>query len=101
MSSEIIKSTRPFGAGGGIIQDDFTLEVEGRKVPGIVWSPAGGPGKRPLVLVGHGGGGRKASSLVLNIMRPLVQRHGFVVAAIDGPVHGARRKVFDDGVAVR
>jgi dienelactone hydrolase len=101
MSSEIIKSTRPFGAGDDIVQDDFTLEIEGRKVPGIVWSPAAITGRRPLVLVGHGGSGHKASNLVLNIMRPLVQRHGFVVAAIDGPVHGARRKVFDDGVAVR
>ena len=33
--------------------------------------------------------------VVLDIAMPLVERHGFVVAAIDGPVHGARRAVFE------
>lgn len=79
----------------------FTLQVEGRKVPGVVWFSDEARGPRPLVLVGHGGSGHKCSNLVLDIMRALVTQHGFAVAAIDGPVHGGRREVFDDGVAVR
>jgi dienelactone hydrolase len=101
MNMQTIESQRATDPANGVVARDFTLEVEGRKVPGIVWSPTPLAGKRPLVLVGHGGSGHKESNLVLNIMRPLVQRRGFIVAAIDGPVHGARRKVFDDGVAVR
>ncbi|MEN3297318.1 MAG: hypothetical protein V7642_6571 [Burkholderiales bacterium] len=101
MNFQAIQAARPEQSSDGVVRRDFTLEVEGRKVPGVVWSPARTAGKRPLVLVGHGGSGHKASNLVLNIMRPLVQRYNFVVAAIDGPVHGARREVFDDGVAVR
>jgi len=80
---------------------EFTLTVEGRSVPARVWSSNPGAGPAPLVLVGHGGSGHKASQLVIDIAEPLVRHHGFVVAAIDGPVHGARRAVFDDGVAVR
>lgn len=62
-------------------------------------SPAIGP--RPLVLIGHGGSGHKTSRLVLDAALPLVCEHGFVVAAIDGPVHGDRRASFDAGDAVR
>lgn len=80
---------------------EFSLPVQGRTVPAMAWWPAGVPGRRPLVLVGHGGSGHKTSQLVLDIAIPLVERHGFVVAAIDGPVHGARRAVFDAGEQVR
>jgi dienelactone hydrolase len=80
---------------------EFSVHVDGRTVPVIVWTPTNARGRRPLVLVGHGGSGHKTSQLVLDIMRPLVTQHGLVVAAIDGPVHGARRKVFDAGATVR
>jgi dienelactone hydrolase len=72
---------------------EFLLDVAGRRVPGVIWTPAA-PGKgerRPLVLVGHGGSQHKQADAVLDVARPLVQQHGFAVAAIDGPVHGARR----------
>ena len=36
----------------GIREQDFTLGG----VPGVLWSPAGVSGGRPLVLLGHGGG---------------------------------------------
>ncbi|MDO9279502.1 MAG: dienelactone hydrolase family protein [Polaromonas sp.] len=80
---------------------EFTLQVAGQPVPTRVWSSNMGASPAPLVLVGHGGSGHKASQLVIDIAEPLVKNHGFVVAAIDGPVHGARRAIFDDGVAVR
>ena len=93
----------------GVRCREFTLAVAGRRVPGALWSVdpgrSGGaePGARgrPLVLVGHGGSGHKKSQLVLDIALPLVRKHGFVVAAIDGPVHGARRAAFADGLPVR
>ena len=36
----------------GVSERLFTLD----DVPGVLWSPAGATGSRPLVLVGHGGG---------------------------------------------
>jgi dienelactone hydrolase len=71
---------------------EFLLDVAGRRVPGVVWTPAARPsGEIPLVLVGHGGSQHKQADAVLDVARPLVQQHGFAVAAIDGPVHGTRR----------
>ena len=85
----------------GVTCRDFTLQVDGRKVPVALWTPAKPAGKCPLVLVGHGGSGHKKSQLVLDIALPLAGRHGIAVAAIDGPVHGDRRAVFADGLPVR
>jgi dienelactone hydrolase len=77
---------------GALRRRRFTLEAGGRLVPGVLWTPAGATaGRRPLVLVGHGGSQHKESDAVLDVARPLVGAHGFAVAAIDGPVHGARR----------
>ncbi|MCJ0762702.1 alpha/beta hydrolase [Variovorax terrae] len=80
---------------------EFTLDVAGRRVPARLWSARQAAGPAPLVLVGHGGSGHKASQLVLDIAALLAGDHGFVVAAIDGPVHGARRASFADGPVVR
>src|SRR5690606_12310510 len=85
----------------GATERRFTIESEGRRVPAVAWLPAQHRGPRPLVLVGHGGSGHKASQLVLDAALPLVRDHGFVVAAIDGPVHGERRAAFDAGAKVR
>jgi fermentation-respiration switch protein FrsA (DUF1100 family) len=85
----------------GVTCREFTLQVDGRKVPVALWTPANPVGKCPLVLVGHGGSGHKKSQLVLDLALPLAGRHNVAVAAIDGPVHGARRAVFADGLPVR
>jgi dienelactone hydrolase len=66
------------------------VEVDGRRVPAVLWTGARG-GRRPLVLVGHGGSQHKTSDGVLGVARPLVDEQGFAAAAIDGPIHGARR----------
>lgn len=83
---------------------EFRLSVEGRTVPVALWSPPIVPGapdlRRPLVLVGHGGTGHKRSALVLDAVERFLP-HGVHVAAIDGPVHGSRRAVFDEGELVR
>lgn len=83
------------------VEQAFRVAVAGRSVPAVAWTPQGCPGRRPLVLIGHGGSGHKTSQLVLDAALPLVENHGFVVAAIDGPVHGERRTSFDAGAAVR
>ncbi|VWX61905.1 Dienelactone hydrolase family protein [Burkholderiales bacterium 8X] len=73
-----------------IVERSFSSDAGGRKVPLAAWFPVC-EGPRPLVLVGHGGSGDKRSDAVTDMIGPLVGRHGFVVAAIDGPVHGERR----------
>jgi len=83
------------------VEKRFWIECGARRVPAVVWTPAAARGPRPLVLVGHGGSGHKTSQLVLDAAMPLVREHGFVVAAIDGPVHGERRMSLDAGEAVR
>lgn len=95
--STALAPSLPFAA----VEQRFWIESTGRRVPGVVWTPAPSRGPRPLVLVGHGGSGHKTSQLVLDAAMPLVRDHGFVVAAIDGPVHGERRTSFDAGTAVR
>ena len=82
-------------------QEIFELQVQGRKVPAVLWTPFADGAPRPLVLVGHGGSGHKLSDLVLDIAKPMLERHKIAVAAIDGPVHGERRAVFDAGIGVR
>lgn len=83
------------------VEHRFWIDSAGRRVPCALWTPAHQRGPRPLVLVGHGGSGHKTSQLVLDAAMPLVQDHGFVVAAIDGPVHGERRAAIGAGVDVR
>jgi len=85
---------------GGVTHREFTVSVQGRKVPVAVWTPAQSKGKGPLLLAGHGGSGHKNSQLILDFAIPMA-RQGCVVAAIDGPVHGARRAQFAEGLGVR
>lgn len=75
---------------GLIHQRSFTSNAAGRSVPVNAWLPDCKL-PRPLVLVGHGGSGHKRSQMVLDIVQRLVTDAKFVVAAIDGPVHGDRR----------
>ena len=82
------------------------LNVDGRFVPVVLWTPMNALGRVPLVLIGHGGSGHKTTPLVTDLAWPLVERHGFAVAAIDGPVHGERRADWDpanppQGMAIR
>jgi dienelactone hydrolase len=65
-------------------------------IPGVLWSPAGAAGSRPLVLLGHGGGQhKKAQGLVARACRYVTAR-GFAVAAIDAPGHGERPRTEQD-----
>lgn len=68
----------------------FTVERTDEAVPGILWTPEGATGPRPLVLLGHGGGQGKRAANILALARRLVRHHGFAAAAIDQPFHGGR-----------
>lgn len=76
---------------GGVCERQFEVEGARGPVPGLLWTPAGAEGGRPLVLIGHGASGSKREGHVVALARRLVRHHGFAAAAIDGPVHGDRR----------
>jgi len=69
----------------------FTLEVDGRTVPGVYWSPAEEISER-LVLLGHGGTTHKKVEYIEQVAMLLVGR-GISAMAIDGPGHGERGSV--------
>jgi len=74
-----------------VIAREFIVDAEGRSVPGVFWAAEGLSRRRPLVLIGHGGSQHKTHPGVVELAERLVRDHGFAVAAIDGPIHGARR----------
>lgn len=74
-----------------VIEREFTVRADARSVPGMLWSEEGPPRRRPLVLIGHGGSQHKTHPGVVELAERFVRDHGFAVAAIDGPIHGARR----------
>lgn len=74
----------------GVTERGFRLDVDGHEVPGILWTPEGAAGPRPLVLIGHGGGQHKRAGYVLALARKLVRHQGFAAAAIDADGHGER-----------
>jgi len=86
----------------GVCEQDFTLDG----IPGVLWSPAGaaarGPWerrsleRRPLVLLGHGGGQDKKGPGVVARAHRLVTACGFAAAAIDMPGFGDRPKTGQD-----
>jgi dienelactone hydrolase len=74
----------------GVTERGFDIEVAGERVPGIIWTPAGASGPRPLLLVGHGGTQHKRVEGVLARGRHMARHFGYAVVAIDAPDHGAR-----------
>ena len=75
----------------GVRERRFDAEGADGVVPGVLWTPPGAAGSRPLVLIGHGASGSKREGYVVALGRRLVRRYGYAAAAIDGPVHGDRR----------
>lgn len=70
----------------GILEQLFLLG----EIPGVLWTPGGADGIRPLIVMGHGGGGHKKASDVVDRARRLVTECGFAVVAVDAPSHGDR-----------
>jgi dienelactone hydrolase len=73
---------------GGVSEQLFTLG----EIPGVLWTPEGAVGTRPLILMGHGGGQHKKAPGILARARRFVAEGGFAVAAVDVPGHGDRPK---------
>lgn len=78
----------------GVRERAFELTVDGRTVPGLLWTPVGATGERPLVVMAHGATRHKRADYLVSLARMVVRRHGFAAVSIDGPGHGDRR---DDG----
>jgi dienelactone hydrolase len=76
----------------GIVERDFTVG----EVPGVLWSPAPGSGRAPLVLMGHGGGTHKKAPAMTGRAQRLIAGCGFHVAVIDAPGHGGRPRTAHD-----
>lgn len=75
----------------GVLERLFTIDdISGDDISGVLWSPEGATGSRPLVLLGHGGGAHKQSPGLLARAHRYVTECGLVVAAIDAPGHGDR-----------
>lgn len=73
---------------GGVREQLFTLG----EIPGVLWTPDGATGPRPLILLGHGGGQHKQAPGIVAHARRFVTECGFAAAAVDAPSHGARPK---------
>jgi dienelactone hydrolase len=72
----------------GVSERLFTLG----DITGVFWSPADAVGGRPLVLLGHGGGGHKKAPGLVARARRYVAGCGFAVAPIDASGFGDRPK---------
>jgi dienelactone hydrolase len=73
---------------GGVVEQLFTLG----EIPGLLWTPEGAVGGRPLILMGHGGGQHKKAPGIVARARRFVTECGFAVVAADLPGHGDRPK---------
>ncbi|WP_153815459.1 alpha/beta hydrolase [Streptomyces sp. SUK 48] len=76
----------------GLVERDFTVG----DIPGVLWSPASGGDRAPLVLMGHGGGRHKKEPAMTGRARLLVNGYGLHAAAIDAPGHGDRLRTAHD-----
>ncbi|MGW4200575.1 alpha/beta hydrolase [Streptomyces sp. NPDC004726] len=72
----------------GIFEQLFALG----EIPGVLWTPEGAAGTRPLILMGHGGGRHKKAPDITARARRFVTECGFAVAVVDVPGHGDRPK---------
>jgi dienelactone hydrolase len=77
---------------GGVTEQLFTLPFTFGEIPGVLWTPDGATGIRPLILMGHGGGQHKQAPGIVARARRFAAECGFAVAAVDAPGHGYRPK---------
>lgn len=74
----------------GVAERLFDIEVNGERVPGVVWVRQGAEGPRPLVLMGHGGSQHKRINTLRARAISYARDLGYACAAIDAPGHGDR-----------
>lgn len=83
-----MRLTSDTSSSDGVCEQLFTLDG----IPGVLWTPEGATGPRPLVLMGHGGGQHKKAPGIVARARRFVAECGFAVVAVDVPGHGDRPK---------
>src|SRR5438874_12305192 len=76
----------------GVVERDFIVG----EIPGVLWSPASGADRAPLVLMGHGGGLHKKTPAQVARAHDSVTTYGFTVVALDAPGHGDRPRTAED-----
>ncbi|GAA1985727.1 alpha/beta hydrolase [Kitasatospora viridis] len=76
----------------GVLEREFTVDG----VPGVLWSPASGADRAPLILLAHGGGNHKKHPAMSGRARRLIDGCGFHVAVLDAPGHGDRPRTEHD-----
>ncbi len=74
----------------GVAEHDFSVTVDGAAVPAVIWAPASARGRRPLVLMGHGGSQHKKTDTLKARARRYARDHGWATLAIDALGHGER-----------
>jgi dienelactone hydrolase len=74
----------------GVTEQLFTLTFAAGELPGVLWTPDGAAGARPLVLMGHGGGQHKKAPGIVARARRFAAEGRFAVVAVDVPGHGDR-----------
>lgn len=84
---EIIEETTT----DGVVRRRFDLEVEGQRVPGVEWRPAGAAEVTATILVGHGGFQDKEAPNIVEMAAQLADERGYATIALDAPGHGERR----------
>ncbi len=74
----------------GVTEQLFSLPFTFGEIPGVLWTPDGAAGPRPLILMGHGGGQHKKAPGIVARARRFAAECGFAVVAVDAPAHGDR-----------
>jgi dienelactone hydrolase len=87
--------------GASVRKTPFTVPRAGEDVPAILWLPDRPAERRPLVLLGHGGGMHKQSPFIDRLGNWLAGGSGFACLAIDLPVHGERTPPDEVGLSIR
>jgi dienelactone hydrolase len=74
----------------GVMQRDFAVEVDGRSVPCVLWSPRDATGPRNLIVMGHGGSQHKKTENIRVRAVDYADRLGWATVVADAPDHGDR-----------
>ncbi|MGD8417586.1 MAG: hypothetical protein PVH91_11050 [Pseudomonadales bacterium] len=74
----------------GVSQRDFSVEVDGRTVPCVLWSPGDAEGPRNLIVMGHGGSQHKKTENIRVRAVDYARRLGWATVVADAPGHGDR-----------
>jgi len=77
----------------GVTEQLFTLTSTFGEIPGVLWTPDGAAGARPLILMGHGGGQHKKAPGIVARARRFAADCGFAVAAVDCPAMATGREM--------